>query len=101
MGETWRVSMRPLAGEQLLIVHLIQCDQVFRALTKPQRAVLLAADDGRCTGHPRPLAALVAHGLADENHVLTEAGREVRFWNLPPVHPDRVAHAEQMRRSTK
>ena len=104
MGETkptWRVRMstddEPTAP---LIVHVLACQEVFRALTKPQRAVLIGAEGGRCTGHPRPLRALQDHGLVDEDHRLTEVGAEVRLWNLPSGHPDRVAHAEQVRRST-
>jgi len=93
----WRVSVAPTgprAGAELL-VHVLNCQRLYRALTRAQRAALLAAADGRLVGtHPRVVAALVGHGLADEDGVLTEAGAEIRFWNLPADHPERVAYRQ-------
>lgn len=88
----WRVRMST-SGEPtgLLIVHVLGCQAAFGALTRPQRAVLLAAEGGQVSGDPRPMAALRARGLADEADHLTEAGQQVRFWNLPAGHPERLA----------
>lgn len=79
---TWRVGAKPagpMSGPELL-VHVINCQRLYRALTKPQRAHLLNPDQ---RADPRVIAALQAHGLVGEDGALTDAGAEIRAWNLP------------------
>lgn len=84
MAESWRVTTTepgPLNGPQLLAL-VLNCHTLFRALTRAQRAALLAAVEGQVSGHSRVLGALEAHGLVEGGR-LTEAGEEIRRWNLP------------------
>src|SRR3954468_8253331 len=83
MATSWRVKVTepgPMNGPQLL-VHVVNCHAVFRALTKAQRAALLGAVDGNVSAGTRVLGALEAHGLTEGGR-LSEAGVEVRRWNV-------------------
>jgi len=96
MSGTWRVTTAPSgprSGIEML-VHIINCHSVFKALTRAQRRALFAADGGQLDCHPRVLAALESHGLADGGR-LTEAGDEIRAWNLPEGHPDRPGNRQK------
>jgi hypothetical protein len=81
-----------------MLVHLINCGRIFRALTRAQRRILLTAGDGLVSGARRPIAALRLHGLVlDDEDRLSEAGAEIRIWNLPKDHPDRVAYIDSIK----
>lgn len=84
---TWRMGARP-AGPRSgfeMVIHILNCQTIFRALTRAQRRRLLDPDS---PAQARVVAALQAHGLVDEDGLLTEAGAEIRAWNLPDDHPD-------------
>jgi hypothetical protein len=79
----WRVTATdayPRTGPELL-VHVLNCQSAYRALTPAQRRRLL---NPGAPAHPRVLAALRAHGLVNDAGEYTDAGREIAAWNPPP-----------------
>jgi hypothetical protein len=80
----WRVGIGP--DPVSLFAEVLNCQQVWRWLTRPQRHALVAHTAGdRISAHRRVLASLHKRGLVDDSGELTEAGRLVRKWNLPIV----------------
>lgn len=78
---TWRIDLYPPQG-LLPQLRIVLCVQAWDRLTPPQRNALLRAKDGRLPADTRPdtLAALVRHGIANEDGSLTDAGQEVYRW---------------------
>jgi hypothetical protein len=83
----WSVSVGPEMSS--LLAEVLNCHQIFRWLTKPQRAALL---DEKCgdivSAHPVVIKHLQKRGLIDDDQRLTEVGSLVRKWNKPiPKEP--------------
>lgn len=79
---TWRIGAAPAGpmGGPELLCHVINCHTIFRALTRAQQRRLLDPD---MPAQARVVQALRDHGLLDEDGKLTDAGAEIRAWNLP------------------
>jgi hypothetical protein len=80
----WKVGIGP--DPVSLFAEVLNCQQVWRWLTRAQRDALVVHTAGdRISAHPRVLASLHKRGLVGVDDELTEAGRLVRKWNLPIV----------------
>ena len=96
---SWHVETPDCDEGQMPIDRALLSVRVWQWMTKPQRAALLAAEDGTVTAHPATVDALERHGLAigDAHKVnvgrLTRAGEIVRFWNAPKPTTDEIAEA--------
>lgn len=76
----WRIDMGD--GPSSLLAEVLNCHQVWKWLTKVQRATLKGADEsGWVAGRLIVLHNLQKHGLIDDEYVLTRAGRLVLGWN--------------------
>lgn len=77
---TWKVEVRDIDPDRPMhaFLQVLLCQDVWRLLTKPGRAALVAAheSDGFIDAHPLTRRALYRHGLA-ENGRITEAGTMV------------------------
>jgi hypothetical protein len=74
---TWSIKIGEKPTSKF--AEVINCQAVFRRLTKKQRAAVL---NPHTVIHPNTYYSLVAHGLW-EGDGLTEAGRLVAKWNQP------------------
>lgn len=76
----WRISVG--TEQTSVLAEILNCQQVWSWLTKPQRATLRGADEsGWVAGRVVVLRHLREHGLIDEEDVLTAAGKLVLGWN--------------------
>jgi hypothetical protein len=75
-----RYPLASKGGVQLLAL-MVNADRVWRALTKPQRELLLSVVAGfPIKARADVTARLVGHGLVDDALSATEAGRLVVRW---------------------
>lgn len=79
----WSVDVT-LSEDMPAIMLVMQCDVVWRNLTRPQRQLLLACVAGfPFVARADVRARLIGRGLVDEQLQPTTAGRLVVQWRLP------------------